>query len=410
MRGYWLVKADSGGNVDAILAINSGSSTLKFAYFLGDAEGCDRLFDGCAEGIGSDRGRLVVRDGMGRECEVLERMFSTQSAAFEQVASRIAALSPELRVSGVGHRVVHGGRELTSHQRVTTKVIDTLQRDVHFAPLHMPASLELIRATERLYDGVPQFVCFDTAFHQTMPEAAYRYALPGRYAREGVRRYGFHGLSYESIVRRLGIELRKSAVIAHLGSGSSITAVRDGCSIDTSMGLTPTGGISMGSRPGDLDPGVLLFLIRDDGLDVDSLEQMLNHECGLRALAGTGDMRQIERRAAAGDADATLAVAIYCRSIAKTIAGYAAVMGGLEQLIFSGGIGEHSARVREEVCAHLAWMGIELDAEKNGKDASTISDKASWCEVRIVPSREEEQIAVHVRAMLQRELCEMSVA
>lgn len=396
--------------MDAILAINSGSSTLKFAYFQDCAEGSALLFEGSAEGIGGDHGRLVIRDGAGVECEVSERLFATQSIAFEQVAGRITALSPELQVSGVGHRVVHGGRELTSHQRVTTKVIDTLQRDVHFAPLHMPASLELIRATERLYDGVPQFVCFDTAFHQTMPEAAYRYALPERYAREGVRRYGFHGLSYESIVRHMGSELRKRAVIAHLGSGSSITAVRDGCSVDTSMGLTPTGGIPMGSRPGDLDPGVLLFLIRDDGLDVDSLEQMLNHECGLRALAGTGDMRKIEVSAAAGEADARLAITIYCRAIAKTIAGYAAVMGGLEQLIFAGGIGEHSARVRSEVCTQLAWMGIELNEGKNRKDAGTISEEATWCEVRIVPSREEEQIAVHVRAMLRKELCEMSVA
>ncbi len=395
--------------MDAILAINSGSSTLKFAYFQDCAEGSARLFEGNAEGIGSDRGRLVIRDGTGAECEVSESLFSTQSMAFEQVARRIAALSPELRVRAGGHRVVHGGRELTSHQRVTTKVIDTLQRDVHFAPLHLPASLELIRATERLYDGVPQFVCFDTAFHQTMPEAAYRYALPVRYAREGLRRYGFHGLSYESIVRHLGSELRKRAVIAHLGSGSSITAVQDGCSVDTSMGLTPTGGIPMGSRPGDLDPGVLLFLIRDDGLDVDSLQQMLNQECGLRALAGTGDMRKIEACAAAGDADATLAITIYCRSIAKTIAGYAAVMGGVEQLIFAGGIGEHSSRVRAEVCSQLAWMGIELDEDKNRKDAGTISDEAAWCGVRIVASREEEQIAVHVRALLRKEQCEVSV-
>lgn len=389
-----------------ILAVNSGSSTLKFAFFDGDTEGPAVLFEGSAEDIGRDGGKLVVRNHEGAEIDTSRSRFKSQPGVLEHVVERMRTLAPDLSVDAVGHRIVHGGPELTTHQRILPKLIQTLERNVNFAPLHIPASLELIHAAERLYPGTPQFACFDTAFHRTLPEEAFRYPVPVRFRNAGVRRYGFHGLSCESIVRSLGAALKSRTVIAHLGSGSSVTAVRDGKSVDTSMGMTPTGGVPMGSRPGDLDPGVVTFMMRSGDLDARALESMLNHECGLKALAGTADVRQIEAHAedgsADGNEDARLAIEIFCRSIAKTIAGYASVLGGLEMLVFAGGIGEHSARVRGNVCERLAFLGVELDSAGNAASAPLLSVTTSRCEVRIVASREEQQIAYHAERLLEQ--------
>ena len=383
-----------------ILAVNSGSSTLKFAFYSNSTDGQTVLFDGNADGIGNDGGTMVIRDSHGARVDAARSRYDSQPQVLEHVVEHMRKLAPSMVVDAVGHRVVHGGPELTTHQRITPEVIRALERNVQFAPLHIPPSLALIRATEEIYPGTPQFACFDTAFHRTLPEAAFRYALPARFSQHGVRRYGFHGLSYESIVRTLGAALKPRTVIAHLGSGSSVTAVLDGKSVDTSMGLTPTGGIPMGSRPGDLDPGVAIFLMRNGDLNPDHLERMLNHECGLRALAGTSDMRVIESQADEGASDALLAIEIFCRSIAKTIASYASVLGGLDMLVFAGGIGEHSSRVRSNVCNRLAFLGIELDPACNAASAPLISTPTRRCVVRIVASREEEQIAHHAACLL----------
>jgi acetate kinase len=296
--------------------------------------------------------------------------------------------------------VVHGGPNLTTHQRITPQVLSELRECIPFAPLHIPVALELMAATRSAYPQVPEFACFDTAFHRTMPEVAARFALPRQLYEQGIRRYGFHGLSYESIVHQLGAELPQRTVAAHLGSGASLAAILGGKSVDTSMGLTPTGGIPMATRSGDLDPGVLIYLMEVQNASADTLEEMLNHHGGLRAVSGgSADMRALEKAADSGDEKAAMAIAIFCRAIAKTVAAYAAVLGGLDLLVFAGGIGEHSERVRREVCAQLAFLGVMLDEERNRASAAMLSAASSKVQVRVVASEEDRQIARHVREM-----------
>jgi acetate kinase len=249
---------------------------------------------------------------------------------------------------------------------------------------------------------VPQFACFDTAFHSTIPEIASRFPLPRDLFEEGIHRYGFHGLSYESIIYQLGKELPSRTVMAHLGSGASLAALKDGRSVETSMGLTPAGGIPMATRTGDLDPGVLLYLLRAKNMNVDSLETMLNRESGLTGLSGgMADMRELEKSAKAGDQKAQLAIDIFCLAIRKYIAAYSAVLEGLDLLIFAGGIGEHSAPVRSIVCNGLKFLGIDLDESANQAPHGVISWPGSKVLVRVVESQEDEQIARHCRTLMQ---------
>jgi acetate kinase len=383
----------------AILAINSGSSTLKFGVFTGDG-GEERLIvSGSADGIGRDNGALEVLDGDGKPLRSERKKYTSQNEALSEVAGALKSLEIQQPVA-VGHRIVHGGPRLRDHARITPDVMAALEASVHFAPVHIPTSLVLIRHTEEIYPGLPQFACFDTAFHQTLPEKAYHYPLPARYLEQGVRRYGFHGLSYASIVHQLGAELKARTVVAHLGNGASLAALQDGKSVDTSMGLTPTGGIPMSTRTGDLDPGVLLYIRRTEGLSGDKLENLLNHESGLMAIGGTSDMRELQKGAAAGDQRAELAIEVFCTAIAKTVAAYAISLGGLEMLVFAGGIGEHSAQVRANVCAQLAMLGVELDAARNAASERVLSSHRSRVTVRIVPAQEEIQIAREVRKRL----------
>lgn len=369
----------------SILVINTGSSSLKLGLYV-EQDGDEQLLvDGLADGVGRSSGKLELSDASGHVLRSESRKFDTQQDALSQASSWLAELSEGMPCA-IGHRLVHGGPRLVAHQPITPEVLKELRECVHFAPLHIPVALELIEAAERAYPRVPQFACFDTAFHSTIPEAAARFALPRELYDEGIRRYGFHGLSYESIVRQLGRDLPSRTVIAHLGSGASLAAVRDGRSVDTTMGLTPTGGIPMATRCGDLDPGVLLYLLRRKQASADSLEELLNRESGLKALSGgKADMRDLESAADGGDVEARLAIEIFCASIRKVIASYAAVLGGLDMLVFAGGIGEHSARARGEVCRGLDFLGISADAL--GK-------------VRVVASQEDRQIARHCRAML----------
>jgi acetate kinase len=383
-----------------VLVINSGSSSLKFGLFV-ERDGDEHaLVRGNADAIGSDRSQLEIVDEQGKTLSKETQRFDSQKEALSHITKQLKAFHFETP-AGVGHRIVHGGPHLVTHQRITDEVLSTLQKSLHFAPLHIPAAVDLVRHTEKLYPQVPQFACFDTAFHQTMPEAAYRFAIPEKYVAEGVRRYGFHGLSYVSIVHALGKQLPSKAVVAHLGSGASLVALADGQSVDTSMGLTPTGGIPMGTRTGDLDPGVPLFLMRHAKLGADALESLLNHDSGLQALGGTNDMRTLQTESDAGDHKAQIAMEIFCRSIAKTIASFAVVLGGLDMLAFSGGIGEHSAVVRANVCQRLSFFGITLDAERNAASSAVISSDASKIAVRVTPSEEEVQIARECRTLLQ---------
>ncbi len=292
---------------------------------------------------------------------------------------------------------------LVEHQRITPALVAELKACVHFAPLHIPMALQLIAEAQQAYPDIPQFACFDTAFHRTLPETSARFPLSRSLFDEGIRRYGFHGLSYESIVYQLGKKLPSRTVMAHLGSGASLAAVKDGRSVDTSMGLTPTGGIPMATRTGDLDPGVLLYLQRTKKMDADALEKLLNHDAGLAALSGgTSDMRKLQTAAEKGDHDAALAIEVFCLSIRKVIAGYAAVLGGLDMLIFAGGIGEHSFQVRSGVCEGLRFLGVAIDKDANQASKGTISAAESTIQVCIVASQEDRQIARHCRDLMRQ--------
>jgi len=363
----------------SILVINTGSSSLKYGLYARQNGEEQLLFGGSADGIARD-GTIDVRDSKDRVLRSETLNFASQADALDHAVQWLRELAPD-KPCAIGHRVVHGGPRLVAHQRITPALIQELRSSVHFAPLHIPLALHLIERAEQCYPQIPQFACFDTAFHQTMPQSASRFALPSLLFEEGIRRYGFHGLSYESIVHQLGEEIPSRTVIAHLGSGASLVAIKDGHSVDTTMALTPTAGIPMATRSGDLDPGVLLYLLRVKQMNADSLEALLNHDSGLKALSGgTSDMRDLEAAADRGDRKAQLAIEIFCTSIRKTIAAYAAVLGGLDLLVFAGGIGEHSVRIRNKVCEGLQFFGS--------------------FPVRVVASREDRQIARHCRSLL----------
>lgn len=382
----------------AILAVNSGSSTLKFGLFADDGGEERAVFKGSADGIGKTVSKLEILDGDGKKVRSDTRNYQSQKDAFSHVAEALAKLA-HMQPSAIGHRVVHGGPQLRDHARITPEVLKKLAAAVHFAPVHIPTAVDLIRHTESIYPSTPQFACFDTAFHQTMPEEAYHFALPKKFLDQGVRRYGFHGLSYASVVHQLGSELKPRTVVAHLGNGASLAAILDGKSIDTSMGLTPTGGIPMGTRTGDLDPGVVLYILRTEKLSGDALESLLNHESGLLALGETSDMRDLQTAAARGEHNAQLAIEIFCLAIARKIAAYAVSLQGLDLLVFAGGIGEHSSVVRANVCAKLKILGIELDEARNNGTEKIVSSAKSSVQVRIVPAQEEAQIAREVRRL-----------
>jgi acetate kinase len=387
---------------EPILVINSGSSSLKFGFYAQRDGKEQAVLDGLADGIGRDSGKLELKDAQGQTLRSEGMRFASEDDALEYAARWLAELSQTEPVA-VGHRVVHGGPHLLTHQLVTPALLKELQNCVHFAPLHIPTALRLIKSAERSYPKLPQFACFDTAFHTTIPEVAARFALPRPLFDEGIRRYGFHGLSYESIVHQLGKDLPSRAVMAHLGNGASLAAVKDGRSMDTTMGLTPTGGIPMATRSGDLDPGVLLYLMRMKQMNADSLEHLLNRDSGLTALSGgKGDMRDLESAAASGNQGAQLAIEVFCASIRKVIAAYTAVLGGLDMLVFAGGIGEHSALVRGRVCEGLTFLGISIDDPTNQSNGRTISANHSKVPVRIVPSQEDRQIARHSRTLLRK--------
>jgi acetate kinase len=386
----------------SILVINTGSSSLKFGLYVEQDKEEHLLLGGSADGIGRSNGGLELKDAHGLALRSESLSFPSQGDALDRAAQWLTELSPS-QPHAIGHRVVHGGPHLVAHQRITPDVLKELQACVHFAPLHIPMALQLMDRAGASYPSVPQFACFDTAFHNTIPETAARFALPPELFEEGIRRYGFHGLSYESVVHQLRGHLPSRTVIAHLGSGASLAAVKNGRSVDTTMGLTPTGGIPMATRSGDLDPGVLLYMLRVKQMNVDSLEALLNHDSGLTALSGgNGDMRDLEASAVRGDRKAQLAIDVFSTSIGKAIAGYAVVLGGLDLLVFAGGIGEHSAQVRSSVCASLHFLGISIDEAANQLHRGTISTKHSKAGIRIAASEEDRQIARHCRAMMRK--------
>jgi acetate kinase len=359
-----------------VLALNSGSSSLKFGLY-----------------------RMA-----GEDAGVAEPVLEGQLDTVGDLAVRLAAAdlpAPD----AVGHRIVHGGPALRRHAVIDDAVLRQIEAAAPFAPLHTPACLAVMSHSRALFPGLPQVACFDTAFHATLPDVARVLPIPKALQAQGIQRYGFHGLSCESIVHQLARDLPQGLperlLIAHLGHGASVTAVKAGRSIDTSMGLTPSGGLIMGTRSGDLDPGVLVHLLRQSGADADTLEGLLDQQSGLLGIsARSSDMRRLHE-AEATSADARLAVRMFCVAVAKQLAAMATVLGGVDLIVFSGGIGEHDAAVRAAVVDMLGWVGIALDTDGNLRGQGAISAAASRCAVRVVASQEDAQIARHTAALLQ---------
>src|SRR5882724_1551062 len=385
---------------DAVLVLNSGSSSLKFGVF-GEADGdLQALYRGAAEGVGTGQGKIWLSEGDGKKLLEETRVLPGQSDVAHVVAEKLSKI-PLPKFVGIGHRLVHGGPSLTAHQEITGEVLRTLEMASSYAPLHGPAAVKLIEETQYLYPDATQFACFDTAFHRTLPEAAARLPLPNSFWDAGIRKYGFHGLSCESIVHALGSDVPARMIVAHLGNGASVTAIANGRSVDTTMGLTPTGGIIMGTRTGDLDPGVLLYLLKTNGPDVEGLEKLVNKRSGLLGISGaSSDMRALQE-AAHENARAQLAIEMFARSVKKAIAGYVAILGGLDLLAFTGGIGEHDTEVRAEICKGMECFGLRLEQAANRRSAGTISAADSAAQVRVVTSDEETQIARIVFGLLK---------
>ena len=377
-----------------VLALNSGSSSLKFGLYRVGPSLTQTLLSGEASSIGEIEGRFQARDFLGHQVLSDTAPFASQREA----TIRIGRLLTDAKMPApaiIGHRIVHGGPELRQHRLIDDGVLWRLEAATGFAPLHIPAALSVIRFAQEHFPKLPQVACFDTTFHVNMPEVARVLPIPKEFQAEGIQRYGFHGLSCESIVRQLGNDLPGRLVIAHLGAGASVTAVKEGTSIDTSMGLTPTGGVIMSTRSGDLDPGVLVYLVREKKLDAAMLEDIVDHRSGLLGISGvSGDMRRLHE-VASSNASARLAVEMFCYSVRKQIAGMIAALTGIDMLVFTGGIGENDAQVRAAICEGLSWTGVSVGAIRNRSAANPINGSDSQYSVRVLPSREDEQIARH---------------
>ncbi len=374
-----------------VLVVNAGSSSLKVKLV-------SQGWSGLVERIGGDAKVRV------NSADISSDAVENHEDAFRVLLRHLSSHIPLETVTAVGHRVVHGGERYTEPTLLTDEVVDDLEALVPLAPLHNPANLAGVRAARRLLPYVPQVAVFDTAFHATLPPSAFLYGLPLEfYTEQGIRRYGFHGTSHDYVTRRAAELLGESRadlrlVSLHLGNGSSAAAVAGGRSVDTSMGFTPLSGLLMGTRTGDIDPGVLLYLLQN-GMEASKLDTLLNKRSGLLGLSGvSNDMRDVRRAAEAGNKAAREAVAVFCYRIRKTIGTYAAAMSGLDAVIFTGGIGENDAQTREEAVAGLGFLGLTLDEERNraggeGGTGRDVSAAGSSVKTFIVPTDEEGEIA-----------------
>ncbi|MEI7037420.1 acetate kinase [Fulvimonas yonginensis] len=379
-----------------VLALNSGSSSLKFGLYRVDRRDAVARLCGEAEAIGHSAGVLRLRDADGTVIHQETAAVADGVQAFR----RIVRLLREARVpapDAVGHRIVHGGPQLRTHAVIDGTVLARLEAACAFAPLHVPAALAVVHAAQARFADLPHVACLDTAFHADLPEVSRVLPLDRALQADGVYRYGFHGLSCASILASWP-DAPARLVIAHLGSGASVTAVCDGRSVDTSMGMTPSGGVMMATRCGDVDPGVLAWLAREKGMDAPALERLVDHRSGLLGVSGiSGDLRRL-REAARTEPAARLAVAMFVLSVRKQIAAMAAVLCGMDALVFTGGIGEHDAALREAVCAGLAWAGVRPGPGAAPADAPPAA--GAHCQVRIIPTQEERQISRHVYALV----------
>ena len=382
---------------NCILTINGGSSSIKFALFGTDGK-LERILAGRIEGVGLTQARFLSK---GREAaDNFSRPISApdHAAAVNVLMDWIQQRIEGGSLAAVGHRVVHGGPDYWKPQRITPEMVEALHQLSPFDPEHLPEEILLTEAFHRRFPNLPQIACFDTAFHHDLPRVAQLLPIPRRYEAKGVRRYGFHGLSCEFLMQELarvaGVEAAQGRVIlAHLGNGASITAVRGGKSIDTSMSFTPTAGLPMSTRSGDLDPGLGWYLSRVENVSARQFHHMINHESGLLGVSETSsDMRELVSREKE-DIRAAEAVALFCYQAKKWICALAGAVEGMDTLVFSGGIGENAHEVRERICAGLGFLGIELDARQNETGADVISKKDGKVFVRVIRTDEEKIIA-----------------
>jgi acetate kinase len=387
-----------------ILAVNSGSSSIKFAlYGLPEqGENLEIAASGRFTGIGDAPG-LIILDAAGKE--LLKKDFPP-ARGHEQLLGDllewIGSRSDEYALAAAGHRVVHGGEEFTAPVRLDEAVLDRLEALVPLAPLHQPHNLAAVRALSGMAPRLPQVACFDTAFHSTQPALAAAFALPRELADQGVRRYGFHGLSYEYIAGVLpgaaGPAAEGRVIVAHLGHGASMCAMQERRSIATTMGFTALDGLPMGRRCGTLDPGVILYLIKEKDMDYAALSDLLYRQSGLLGVSGiSDDMREL---LASDAADARTAVDLFVYRVVRETGSLAAALGGLDVLVFTGGIGEHAAAVREGVCRSLRWLGVHLDRAANEAGARRIEAPESAVRLLVIPTDEDLMVARHTRAVL----------
>lgn len=393
-----------------VLVINCGSSSLKYQLINSDTE--DVLAKGLCERIGID-GRLVYQKaGCGKE--ITEAAMPTHKEAIQMVLDALVndktgAIKSLSEVNAVGHRIVHGGEKFASSVVITDEVLEAVAQCNDLAPLHNPANLIGINACKELMPGVPMVAVFDTAFHQTMPEKAYLYGLPYEYYENyKVRRYGFHGTSHSFVsketARFLGMDLENSKIIVcHLGNGASISAVKDGKCVDTSMGLTPLEGLVMGTRSGDIDPAIMEYIAKKEDLDIAGVMNVLNKKSGLEGISGlSSDFRDLTAGAKEGNKRAIAAIEVFCYRVAKYVGSYVAAMNGVDAIAFTAGIGENVGLVREKICSYLGYLGITLDAEANAKsgDNCVISAADSKVKVAVIPTNEELAICRETVALV----------
>ena len=387
-----------------VLVLNSGSSSIKFSVYETGEGQRDKLFEGAVDGIGTDLGKFWIKDAAGKKLVDQTPSLPNRAVAFKMVADALHS-GDFPAPAAIGHRVVCGGPTINENQLITPKLIDEIESYAALAPLHTPIAVYIMREALKLFPGLPNFAVLDTYFHRTMPEVATHMPIPQEYSAMGVRRYGYHGISYESIVYQLQPHVPEKLIVAHLGNGASISAIRNGECLDTSMGLTPTGGIISGTRTGDIDPGVVLFIlnkIAETGVSAaeaaDKLETVVSKKSGLLGVSElSNDMRDLREAINAGNAKAKLAVAKFTWTIAKWIGSYVAEVNGLDMLVFTGGIGENDINARAEICANLDALGIVLDPKRNNvRGAAVISAENSPVTVRGIPPAEDLMIVNHV--------------
>ncbi|HUD14352.1 MAG TPA: acetate/propionate family kinase [Terracidiphilus sp.] len=393
-----------------ILVLNSGSSSIKFSVYEAGDGVRSKLHEGAVDGIGTDQGKFWIKDAGGNKLIDQTPALPNPAVAFKLVADALHSTDFPAPAA-IGHRMVSGGPTVQENQFITPALIDEMERYTAFAPLHTPIAIYIMREALRLFPGTPNFVCLDSYFHRTMPEVVKHMPIPEEYSAMGVRRYGAHGLSYESIVYQLQPNVPEKLIVAHLGNGASISAIRRGQSLDTSMGLTPTGGIISGTRTGDIDPGVLLFILRKIAETAtsateaaDQLEVVVAKKAGLLGVSDlSNDMRDLRDAIKTGNAKARLAVDKFTRTIAKWIGSYVAEMNGLDMLVFTGGIGENDIDTRAEICAGLGALGIVIDPARNNlRGAALISAENSPVTVRVIPPAEDLMIVNHVVRLLSK--------